>query len=166
MNATGRAGAIIIQNQAVALIKRRRQNRRGEYYLFPGGKVEPGETLPQAVIREVREELGLVIEVGKLIAKVYFNQQSQYYFLADAVGGEFGTGDGLEIQGAISPEAGTYTPVWMPVPELLTISIYPTALVKIIIQSALEGWPSEVLIWDDIGDREQLPTNIRSEESS
>lgn len=31
---------------------------------FPGGKVEPGETEPAAVVRECREELGAVVEVG------------------------------------------------------------------------------------------------------
>ena len=36
---------------------------------FPGGKVEPGETPESALIREIREELDIAIELGKLITR-------------------------------------------------------------------------------------------------
>ena len=34
---------------------------------FPGGKIEPGETPQQALVREIREELAAEIKVGELI---------------------------------------------------------------------------------------------------
>lgn len=39
----------------------------GQYYNIPGGGVEPGETVKQAVIREIFEESGLNVTVGDLI---------------------------------------------------------------------------------------------------
>jgi A/G-specific adenine glycosylase len=37
---------------------------------FPGGKVEADETLPQCLRREIREELGIRIKVGKPITSI------------------------------------------------------------------------------------------------
>ncbi len=40
---------------------------------FPGGKMEPGETPQQALVREIREELDTEIEVGELVETVEYD---------------------------------------------------------------------------------------------
>ena len=59
-------GAVIVHDGKVVLIKRRYEPLAGEWSL-PGGAVEVGETLEDCVLREMREETGLEIEVGPVI---------------------------------------------------------------------------------------------------
>ena len=59
-------GAIILKNGAILLEKRRNEPGKGKWSI-PGGVVELGENVRQAVKREVEEETGLTIEVLRLI---------------------------------------------------------------------------------------------------
>lgn len=60
-------GAVLIEAGRVLLIKRGKQPLRGCWSL-PGGTVEAGETLQQALQREMREETLLDVRVGPLLA--------------------------------------------------------------------------------------------------
>ena len=60
-------GAVILNERGeVVLIRRGKQPRRGEWSI-PGGRLEWGETVHEALIREVLEETGLNVEIGGLI---------------------------------------------------------------------------------------------------
>src|SRR5215204_2107248 len=59
-------GAVVVQDGCVLLVRRRQPPLAGEWSL-PGGAVELGETLEQAVIREVFEETGLHVRVGPVV---------------------------------------------------------------------------------------------------
>lgn len=59
-------GAVIVQNNRALLIRRGQQPLLGEWSL-PGGVLECGETLREAVIREAREETGLIVEPGEML---------------------------------------------------------------------------------------------------
>jgi 8-oxo-dGTP diphosphatase len=58
-------GAIVLEKGEVLLVRRNRAPALGQWSL-PGGRVEWGETLREAIAREVREETGIDIEVEGL----------------------------------------------------------------------------------------------------
>ncbi|MFP4173447.1 MAG: NUDIX domain-containing protein, partial [Candidatus Hydrogenedentota bacterium] len=57
-----RVAAIAVRDGAILLVRHEKHGER--YWLLPGGGVDFGETLTEALAREVREETGLAIEVG------------------------------------------------------------------------------------------------------
>ena len=136
-----RAGIVLIEDDKVALIERHRAGL--EYFVFPGGGVDEGETPEQAAVREAMEELGVEVVVKQKVAEIQIETSRQIYFLVERVGGEFGTGTGEEFTDSdpSDPSEGIYVPVWMPIQELpLHGNIYPVELVEIVVKSKREGW--------------------------
>ncbi|MBI3972626.1 MAG: NUDIX domain-containing protein [Chloroflexi bacterium] len=138
MTTMARSAAIILEGGRVALIER--HNDRGVYYVFPGGHIEAGEAPAVAAARETCEELGLEVEVGRLVAEVTFRGSVQYYFLARVIGGAFGTGSGPEMVGDVPPGRGSYTPVWLTTAELLTKPVFPARVAALVEQASTGDW--------------------------
>jgi 8-oxo-dGTP diphosphatase len=60
--------AAVVRDRGRILVTRRLPGGPlGGLWEFPGGKVEPGESEPDALRREIREELGCDVEVGELL---------------------------------------------------------------------------------------------------
>jgi 8-oxo-dGTP diphosphatase len=103
---SGRTATAIIEfpQDTILLIKRDTVPFKG-YWALPGGRAEPGETVEQTIVREVKEETGLDVTVVRKIGE-YHEQgvqggvEYEYYpacFLVKVVGGEMKRQQG-EIQ--------------------------------------------------------------------
>lgn len=78
------AAAVIVEGERV-LLARRADNGGWE---FPGGKREPGESLEAALVREIREELGFEIRVGRpLMRQAGREGMELHFFLCQVAGG-------------------------------------------------------------------------------
>ena len=63
-------GAIVADSQGRLLMIKRGHEPGAGLWSIPGGRIEPGETDAEAVVREMIEETGLTVEVGRLIGRV------------------------------------------------------------------------------------------------
>lgn len=62
--------ALIWEGERFLACQRPANKARGLLWEFVGGKVEAGETLPEALIRECREELDITVSVGEIFTQV------------------------------------------------------------------------------------------------
>ncbi len=106
-------GAIAVRDGRLLLIRRGHAPSRGRWSL-PGGRVESGETPQQALVREVAEETGLVVQVGELVGEVVRDGSSGVTyriqdFLVTATGGVPVAGDdAAEVAWVAIEDVATY----------------------------------------------------------
>lgn len=64
--------AVCIEGDRVLLTQRPSGTHLAGKWEFPGGKMEPGEAPDEALVREMREECGVVVEVGEALDVTYW----------------------------------------------------------------------------------------------
>lgn len=69
--------AIIEKNGKILLAQRDASSDQAGLWEFPGGKVEAGESQPQALARELDEELGIIASVGNYVASNQWQQSER-----------------------------------------------------------------------------------------
>jgi 8-oxo-dGTP diphosphatase len=75
-------GAVVVHDGRLLLVKRAKPPGEGKWSL-PGGRVEPGESLTEAVAREVLEETGLVVVPADLVGWVERQGDDWHFVILD-----------------------------------------------------------------------------------
>ncbi|MDX6284372.1 MAG: hypothetical protein QOH03_5443 [Kribbellaceae bacterium] len=148
-----RAGVVLLTDNGIAAIERIRDGMT--YYTLPGGGVEDGETPQEAAVRESYEELGLIVRVDGLVAVINFRGSTQYYYRAEVLGGEFGTGTGEELASPAESKAGSYRAVWLEPRQLAVRDVRPASIAQALAAATsqerlLDDWNRIPLVVDEV----------------
>jgi 8-oxo-dGTP diphosphatase len=91
-------GAIVRDDKGRLLVVQRGHPPAADTWTLPGGRVEPGETHERACVRELLEETGLEVEVGRRVGQVERNAPGGDTYVIDdyacrVIGGALRAGD-------------------------------------------------------------------------
>jgi len=125
-----RASAIIIWNNKILLIHRKKEGK--EYWVFPGGGIEEGETGEETILREIEEETGLTGKNARLAfldLHPWDKKEHPFYFV-EVKGGKVKLG-GPEVER--NSENNWYNPEWVSLATVNNLNLLPeTAKNKLI----------------------------------
>jgi 8-oxo-dGTP diphosphatase len=110
------AAAIIRLGEKRLLTRRKRGEKLAGYWEFPGGKIEGNETIQECIEREIREELNIYINAGKVLTSsthTYSHGKIELIALeAEVISGD--------LQLKVHDKAD-----WVAVPDLLEYKLAP-----------------------------------------
>lgn len=113
------AVAVIWRNGKILIARRPARAHQGNLLEFPGGKVEPGETVQQALVRELAEETGVIVKVTDLepLIRIRHDYGDKQVFL-DVWQTAVSSGDPVGLEGQ---------PVYWLAPDALADESFPEA---------------------------------------
>lgn len=125
--------AIIIDDDKLLVFFRRKviNGREFTYYAIPGGHVDSDETFEETVVRELKEEMNLDIEILEYLGKLYVDRKEEYYYYAKIVGGELSFG-GEELER--NSYDNYYEIRWLPISELDSSGIRAIDLIRKVVK--------------------------------
>ncbi|MFZ4648178.1 MAG: NUDIX domain-containing protein [Patescibacteria group bacterium] len=140
-----RAVGILLKGDEVLLIHRKNIK---EYFVFPGGGVEKGETIEQAVSRELKEETSIKISIAKLLYKhIYDDTTEQYFYLCDYISGEPKLSDNSIENQEMLKGNDYYQPLWVKLSELRNLLVYPLEIRDLLLEDFKNNFSNAVRVF-------------------
>ncbi len=138
-----RVGAVVERDGALLLVRHQKPDR-GPYWVLPGGRLEPGETIPRCAEREVSEETGLS---GRFVEVLYvseFLREGRHTVdvtaRVEATSGEAALGSDPEVAEGSEPTLREVR--WVGMEELQGIELLPGWIKTRLLADAIAGWPA------------------------
>ena len=141
-----RVAGIIPMEDGFALMHRldvKKNKDFQEYYTFPGGGLEIGETPEEGTIREIEEEFGIHVKIVKKLYECYSERKKEYeiFYLCEYVDGEFGTGTGPEFSNDPKyVDSGKYIPEIVKKEEIEEILLLPLNIKDKFVMDFIKKW--------------------------
>ncbi|MEK7194236.1 MAG: NUDIX domain-containing protein [Patescibacteria group bacterium] len=136
-----RVAGVVLKEDSVLLMYRKNYGK--EYYTFPGGGIDYGETKEGAFIREMAEETSLNVKPEKILYEVNWdNGTKQYFFQVTCLIGEPVLGDFDERKIMQKDPEQYYEPKWVQIADLPKLLIFPLEVVDLLISDLKTGLPA------------------------
>src|SRR3712207_5805648 len=149
-----RVGAVV-ERGGVLLLVRHQKPDRDPYWVLPGGRLEPGETIPECAEREVAEETGLMALFSGVLYVSEFLREGRH--TVDVIARMEASGDEKASLGSDPEVAAGSDPTlrelrWVGIEELGQIELLPRPLKARLLEDASGGWAArEVYLGDRRG---------------
>jgi 8-oxo-dGTP diphosphatase len=144
-----RVGAVVARDGALLLV-RHKKPARDPYWVLPGGRLEPGERIPDCAEREVREETGLPARFSGLLYVSEFLREGRH--TVDVTVRMTPEGDGEAVLGSDPEVAPGSEPTlrelrWVKTDDLKELELLPAWIKVRLLEDAPGGWtPGETYL--------------------
>ena len=147
--------ATVVERGGALLLVRHQKPDRDPYWVLPGGRLEPGETIPECAVRELDEETGLTVSFSGILYVGEFLREGRHTI--DVVARMALEGDADPVLGSDPEVAPDTEPTlqevrWVSVDELHEIELLPGSVKRRLLRDAGAGWmPDEVYLGGEGG---------------
>ena len=142
--------AAVVEREGALLLVCHQKPDRDPYWVLPGGRLEPGETIPECAGRELAEETGLTAGFSGVIYVSEFLREGRHTI--DVVArmslegeAEASLGSDPEVEPGTEPTLREVR--WVSVEELREIELLPASIKERLLRDAGDGWaPDRVYV--------------------
>ncbi len=138
--------AAVVERKGALLLVRHQKPDRDPYWVLPGGRLEPGETIPECASRELAEETGLTARFSGILYVSEFLREGRHTIdvvarMALENEGEASLGSDPEVAPGNEPTLAELR--WVSVEELQEIELLPASIKERLLRDAGGGWAPE-----------------------
>jgi ADP-ribose pyrophosphatase YjhB (NUDIX family) len=140
--------AAVVERKGALLLVRHQKPDRDPYWVLPGGRLEPGETIPECAGRELAEETGLTAGFSGVLYVSEFLREGRHTIdivarMSSQDEAEARLGSDPEVEPGTEPTLRELR--WVSVGELKEIELLPASIKERLLRDAGDGWAPETV---------------------